>query len=669
MFDKILVANRGEIACRIIRTAKRLGVKTVAVYSDADVDAMHVVMADEAYRLGPPEARLSYLNADLVLEAAAQSGAIGIHPGYGFLSENAEFAEACAEGGFIFIGPPPAAIRAMGSKSEAKAIMEKAGVPVVPGYHGEEQDPEAFRQIAGDIGYPVLLKAVAGGGGKGMRVVERGDDLPAAIESARREARAAFGDDALLIEKYLTRPRHVEVQVFADRHGNVIHLFERDCSVQRRHQKIIEEAPAPGIDAPVRRHLGEAAVNAARAIGYEGAGTVEFLFDDGAFYFMEMNTRLQVEHPVTEMITGIDLVEWQFCVALGLPLPCGQDDISISGHAFETRLYAEDPRRDFLPATGSLRHLRFPPESPHVRIDGGVREGDEVGIHYDPLIAKLVVWDSDRTASITRLRRALEQVQVVGVTTNVDFLAAVAGHPAFAAADLDTRFIERHRKDLFPESRPASPTVLSLACLDVLLRRDAEARAAARRSADPYSPWHSTGGWRLNDDNYHVMTFRDGEDTVDVTIHYRTGMVLLDLPGDGAPVTASGEIDADGDVIANLDGVRIKATVVRHGEELTIISGGASHLLVLDDPAARAELQEPSGGSLKAPMPGRVVVLNAKPGDVVSRGATLMVLEAMKMEHAVTAPSDGTVARIHYDVGEQVEEGAVLVSFEDDGDD
>ena len=669
MFDKILIANRGEIACRIIRTANRLGVKTVAVYSDADVDAMHVVMADEAYCLGPAEARLSYLNSDLVLEAAAQSGAIGIHPGYGFLSENAEFAEACAHGGFIFIGPPPAAIRAMGSKSEAKAIMENARVPVVPGYHGEKQDSDTFRQIASDIGYPVLLKAVSGGGGKGMRVVERADDLPAAIESARREAQAAFGDDALLIEKYLTRPRHVEVQVFADRHDNVIYLFERDCSVQRRHQKIIEEAPAPGIDGPVRRHLGEAAVNAARAIGYEGAGTVEFLYDDGAFYFMEMNTRLQVEHPVTEMITGIDLVEWQFRVALGLPLPIGQDDLSINGHAFEARLYAEDPSRDFLPATGSLNHLRFPSEDPHVRIDGGVREGDEVGIHYDPLIAKLVVWDSDRATAVTRFRRALEQVQIVGVTTNVDFLAAVAGHPAFGAADLDTGFIERHHKDLFPESRPASATVLSLACLDVLLRRDGEARAAARRSADPYSPWHFTGGWRLNDDNYHVLTFRDGEAAVDVTIHYRTGMVLLDLPGDGAPVTASGEIDADGDLIANLDGVRIKATVVRHGEDLTIISGGASHRLVLDDPAARAELQEPSGGSLKAPMPGRVVVLNAKKGDVVSRGATLMVLEAMKMEHAVTAPSDGTVARIHYDVGEQVEEGAVLVSFEDDGED
>ncbi len=666
MFDKILIANRGEIACRVIRTAKRLGVRTVAVYSDADAGAQHVAMADEAYCIGPAEARLSYLDAERVLEVAGRSGALGIHPGYGFLSENAGFAEACRDAGFIFIGPPPDAIRAMGSKSEAKAIMEAAGVPVVPGYHGDGQDPETLAKAAADVGYPVLLKAVAGGGGKGMRVVDDPGALTAALELARREAQAAFGDSAMLVEKYLVRPRHVEVQVFADRHGNVVHLFERDCSVQRRHQKIIEEAPAPDIDTALRRRIGEAAVDAARAIGYEGAGTVEFLLDGGDFYFMEMNTRLQVEHPVTEMITGVDLVEWQFRVALGQPLPLRQDDLAINGHAFEARLYAEDPSRDFLPAAGTLRHLRFPAEGPHVRIDGGVREGDEVGIHYDPLIAKLIVWDADRASALRRLRRALEGVQVVGVTTNTGFLAALAGHPAFAAADLDTNFIARHRADLFPESRPASPRVLSLACLDVLLRRDREAGSAARRSADPHSPWHFTNGWRLNDDNYHVLTFRDGDATAEVTVHYRPDGILLQLPGGEEPIKAAGEIDEAGDLIADLGGARVKATVVRHAKELTIICGGASHVLELDDPAARAELQEPSGGSLKAPMPGRVAVVKVKAGDVVSRGATLMVLEAMKMEHAVTAPTDGTVARVHYDVGEQVEDGAVLVSFEDD---
>ncbi len=668
MFERILIANRGEIACRVIRTARRLGIHTVAVYSEADAGALHVTTADEARCIGPADARDSYLNIESVLEAAAQSGALAIHPGYGFLSENAAFAEACRARGFVFVGPPPEAIRAMGSKTAAKAIMEAAGVPVVPGYHGAAQDLAVLAAAARQIGFPVLIKAAAGGGGRGMRVVERPEHLEAAVESARREATAAFADGTLLIESYLARPRHVEVQVFADRHGGAVHLFERDCSVQRRHQKIIEEAPAPGVDAPLRRRLGEAAVAAARAIGYEGAGTVEFLLDDdGRFYFMEMNTRLQVEHPVTEMITGLDLVEWQLRIALGRPLPLTQDDLTIDGHAFEARIYAEDPERDFLPAAGTLRHLRYPTQGPHVRIDGGVREGDTVGIHYDPLIAKLIVWDADRDAALAQLRRALAAVQVVGPATNVDFLAAVAGHPAFAAGDVDTRFIDRHRTDLFPARRPASPRTLALACLHVLLRRDHEARAAARRSLDPWSPWHATGGWRLNDDNYHVLTFLDGDARLDVTVHYRSDGILLQLPGGGAPIAAAGEIDDGGDLIADLGGMRLRATVVRHGDELTIIAGGDSHRLKFDDPAARADLKEAKGGSLSAPMPGKVVAVNVRPGDTVGRGATLMVMVAMKMEHAVTAPADGTVAAVHYAVGEQVEEGAVLVSFEDDG--
>jgi len=669
MIGTLLIANRGEIACRVIRTAKRLGITTVAVYSEADADAAHVAMADTARAIGPADPRESYLDTDRVLAAATESGADAIHPGYGFLSENAAFADACAVLGIVFVGPPAEAIRAMGAKSAAKAIMETAGVPVVPGYHGAAQDAEVLRHAAEEIGYPVLVKASAGGGGKGMRVVERPADLDTAIESARRESAAAFGDDTLLIERYLARPRHVEVQVFADIHGNAVHLFERDCSLQRRHQKVIEEAPGPGVNDALRRRLGDAAVAAARAIGYVGAGTVEFLLaEDESFYFMEMNTRLQVEHPVTEMITGLDLVELQLRVAAGGPLLMVQDDLRIAGHAFEARIYAENVERGFLPASGTLRHLRFAEEGPHVRVDTGVRQGDAVGTHYDPMIAKLVVWDADRTSALARLRRALGDTQVVGVTTNLAFLATVAAHPDFGAGAIDTGFIDRHRADLIPDPRPAPPRVLALACLDVLLRQDREATDAARRSGDPHSPWHFTNGWRLNDDNYHVLMFRDGEETVQVVVHYRTGTVLLQLPGADEPITAGGEIDAAGDLLADLGGMRLRATVVRHGDELTVITDGISHRLVVDDPAARAGAQEAKSGSLRAPMPGRVIAVQAAPGDAVARGATLLVLEAMKMEHAVTAPSDGVIAVIHFGVGEQVEDGAELVSFAEDDD-
>lgn len=669
MFGTVLIANRGEIACRVIRTARRLGIKTIAVYSEADEGSLHVAMADEAYLIGPAEAKDSYLRVDRILEAAERSGAEAIHPGYGFLSENAEFAEACAAAGVVFIGPSPAAIRAMGSKSAAKAIMETAHVPVVPGYHGAAQDLAVLRRAAEEIGFPVLIKAVAGGGGRGMRIVASPEDLENAVEAARREASSAFGDGTLLLEKYLVRPRHVEVQVFGDRHGNVIHLFERDCSVQRRHQKIIEEAPAPGVDKSLRARLGQAAVDAAHAIDYEGAGTVEFLLDqDGSFYFMEMNTRLQVEHPVTEMISGVDLVEWQLRVATGEPLPLKQDGVNASGHAFEARIYAEDPARDFVPAAGQLRHLRFPSEGPHVRVDAGVRQGDAVGVHYDPLIAKLVVWDGTRDAALSRLRAALAEVQVVGPATNVSFLSAVAGHAAFAVSDLDTRFIERHHGDLFPETGEVSSRFLALACLDVLLRRALEARTAARQSTDPYSPWHSTAGWRLNDDNYHVLTFLDGDATKDVTVHYRGSHVLLELPGRAEPMAAWGELEDCGDLVARLDGTRVRTTVVRHGDDITIMFGGTSHRLRIDDPAARAELQEPQAGLLTAPMPGKVAAVLARPGEFVTRGTTLLVLEAMKMEHAVTAPADGIVSAIHYEEGEQVVEGAELISFANEGD-
>ncbi|WP_242343398.1 acetyl/propionyl/methylcrotonyl-CoA carboxylase subunit alpha [Anaeromyxobacter terrae] len=662
MFEKILVANRGEIACRVMRTARRLGVRTVAVYSDADARALHVAMADEAYRIGPAPARESYLDGAAILEAARKSGARAIHPGYGFLSENADFAEACAAAGLVFIGPPPAAIRAMGSKSAAKKIMGGAGVPLVPGYHGDDQRPEALAAQAERIGYPVLIKATAGGGGKGMRAVTEPAAFEAALAGARREALAAFGDDRVLLERYLAKPRHVEIQVFGDAHGGVVHLFERDCSIQRRHQKVLEEAPAPGLGAGLRERMGRAAVTAARAIGYVGAGTIEFLLDeDGQFYFMEMNTRLQVEHPVTELVTAQDLVEWQLRVAAGEPLPCTQEDLVTAGHAIEARIYAEDPAREFLPATGTLTHLRAPTESAHVRIETGVRQGDAVSVHYDPMIAKLVVWDVDRPAALRRLRAALAEYQIVGVTTNLAFLSAVAAHPAYAAGDLDTRFLERHRAGLVSGAAPAPDTVLALAALDVLLARSEEAEAAARDSSDPHSPWNRTDGWLLNADAHHVLTFEDGERRVGVVAHYRAGGHLLELPG-GA-LLARAERDPAGDLVADLDGARVRATVVRGGDGLTILTPGHAHRLGLFDPGAAAADRDVDAGRLTAPMPGKIVAVMVEPGAEVKKGAPLMVLEAMKMEHTITSPRDGTVAELHYGVGAIVEEGAQLLAL------
>jgi len=663
MFDKILIANRGEIACRIARTCRRLGVRTVAVYSDADARAQHVAACDEAWRLGPAPAAESYLNIERILDAAKRSGAQAIHPGYGFLSENAAFARACAEAGIVFIGPPASAIEAMGSKSEAKALMERAGVPLVPGYHGEDQDEALLARKADEIGYPVLIKASAGGGGKGMRRVDRPQDFAAALASAKREAKAAFGDHRVLIERYLLTPRHIEVQVFADAHGNCVHLFERDCSIQRRHQKVIEEAPAPGMTAERRARMTSAAVAAAQAIGYQGAGTVEFIADaDGSFYFMEMNTRLQVEHPVTEMISGQDLVEWQLRVAAGAPLPLSQDQLAIHGHAFEARIYAEDPEHDFLPATGLIRHLRQPAAGPHVRIDTGVREGDEVSIHYDPMIAKLIVWDADRDSALRRLRQALRQFQVVGPTTNVDFLASLAAHPAFAAAELDTNFIARHQDSLLPPRRRAPDQVLALATLAELLRIDAAAAARARASSDPYSPWHASSGWVLNADNHHRLQLRDGDELVTVIAHYRSDGFLLELPG--GKVHARGQLGVDGRLELDLDGRRLAATVVRHGDELTVLAADGSYRLTLHDPLAAAMAEEVKEGSLKAPMPGTVVAVLVEPGQRVSEGQALLVLEAMKMEYTITASSDGVVESVNYAPGEQVAEGTELLALQ-----
>jgi 3-methylcrotonyl-CoA carboxylase alpha subunit len=662
MFSKILIANRGEIACRIIRTAQRMGIATVAVHSDADAGSAHVALADEAWAIGPAPSRESYLRADKLIEVARQSGAEAIHPGYGFLSENADFAEACAAAGLVFIGPPVSAIRAMGGKSEAKALMEQAGVPLVPGYHGTDQDPAVLAEAAERIGYPVLIKASAGGGGKGMRVVESPDDFAAHLAGAKREAAGSFGNDRVLIEKYLARPRHVEIQVFADGFGHAVSLFERDCSIQRRHQKVIEEAPAPGMDPAVRRRMGEAAIAAAQAIDYRGAGTVEFLLEpDGSFYFMEMNTRLQVEHPVTEFITGLDLVEWQLRVAAGQPLPLGQDDLSIRGHAIEVRLYAEDPDAGFMPATGCLDHLRFPVTGPHLRVDSGVRQGDRISVHYDPMIAKLIVWDEDREGAVRRLRAALAATEVAGLATNLTFLAAIAAHPAFAAADLDTGFIERHRAQLLPPPQPVPDAVLGLVCLGLLLERRATAERDAARSSDPYSPWALCDGWRLNDDAHDSLHLRHGETDLVVPLIYRPWGYELTLPG--GPVEARGTLTADGRLSGEIGTVRRQAGYVRRGADLSLFLGGRAHRLTVVDPLPTDEPEEAASGVV-APMPGTVIAVLVEAGARVTQGQPLVVMEAMKMEHTLKAPANGIVSGLHFTVGALVDEGESLVAFE-----
>ncbi|MDP2794856.1 MAG: acetyl/propionyl/methylcrotonyl-CoA carboxylase subunit alpha [Sulfurisoma sp.] len=674
MFDKILIANRGEIACRVIKTCRRLGLRSVAVYSEADAGARHVRLADEAVCIGPAPARESYLSIPRIVAAAKQTGAQAVHPGYGFLSENEEFAQACAASGLVFLGPPVAAIRAMGSKSEAKKLMEKAGVPLTPGYHGDNQDPAFLKEQADRIGYPVLIKAAAGGGGKGMRAVTKSEEFPDALASCMREAAASFGDDHVLIEKYLQRPRHIEFQVFGDSHGNVVHLFERDCSVQRRHQKVLEEAPAPGMTHERRAAMGRAAVEAAKAVGYVGAGTVEFIVDqDGIFYFMEMNTRLQVEHPVTEMITGLDLVEWQLKVGAGETLPLAQEQIAIRGHALEARIYAEDPDKGFLPSTGRLLHLAPPAESLHVRVDSGVEQNDEITPHYDPMIAKLIVWDESREAALKRMLQALAQYRVVGVANNVGFLSRLVACPAFAAADLDTGLIEREQGFLFPQAGepPSIPREAWLACaLAELLREERAAQAAAHIDEDPHSPWHLRDGWRVNSAARRTLLFRAGEFEKSVTVAYAGRQMLLDLMDEGGQPTAVaghlGEGAAYNELRIDLGGTQLSATVVAAGERRHVFLHGRCHVLVAVDPLYHAGEGGGLDAGLTAPMPGKVVALLAEPGVKVEKGAPLMILEAMKMEHTIAAPAAGAVKRFRCLVGDQVADGAELVEFEPD---
>ena len=662
MFTKILIANRGEIACRVVRTARRLGIRTVAVYSDADAHAVHVAACDEAYRLGPPPPRESYLDGRRILEIARATGAQAIHPGYGFLSENEGFARACAEAGVVFIGPPPAAIAAMGSKSAAKAIMGKAGVPLVPGYHGDDQDPALLAREAARIGFPVLIKATAGGGGKGMKIVRAAGEFDAALASARREAQAGFGDDRVLIERYLASPRHIEIQVFGDTHGAAVSLFERDCSVQRRHQKVLEEAPAPGMTPLRRRAMGEAAVAAAKAIGYVGAGTVEFIAEqDGTFYFMEMNTRLQVEHPVTEMVTGLDLVEWQLRVASGEHLPVAQERLAMHGHAFEARLYAEDPERGFLPSIGRIAHWRMPEPSARVRIDTGVAAGDEVSPYYDPMLAKLVVWGEDRERACATLLAALADCEVAGVATNIAFLERVVAHEAFATGALDTGLIEKHHAALFPPAGRPPALALIAAAVDELAH--ARGDAGPRHDADPHSPWGATDAWWPNSVHHAVvLAFADGDERVEVRLSGPFDALSVDIHG--RRTGARAERTGDGWML-DTGTQRITARVVRAGEDRLVFARGLRRRLRYLDPLAHAGEEAERAGHLAAPMSGTVVAVPVAVGDRVERGAALVVLEAMKMEHTIVAPAAGIVSAVNFAVGDRVPEGADLVDLED----
>ncbi|MGL4318413.1 MAG: acetyl/propionyl/methylcrotonyl-CoA carboxylase subunit alpha [Pseudomonas sp.] len=640
--DTLLVANRGEIACRVMRTAKALGLRTVAVHSAIDANARHVREADMAVNLGGAKPADSYLLVDKIIAAAKASGAQAIHPGYGFLSENAGFARAIEAAGLVFLGPPATAIDAMGSKSAAKALMEDAGVPLVPGYHGEAQDVETFRVAAERIGYPVLLKAAAGGGGKGMKVVEREAELAEALQSAQREAQSAFGDSRMLVEKYVLKPRHVEIQVFADQHGNCLYLNERDCSIQRRHQKVVEEAPAPGLSPELRRAMGEAAVKAAQAIGYVGAGTVEFLLDArGQFFFMEMNTRLQVEHPVTEAITGLDLVAWQIRVARGEALPMSQAEVPLNGHAIEVRLYAEDPQHDFLPASGTLALYREPANGPGRRVDSGVAEGDEVSPFYDPMLGKLIAWGENREEARQRLLAMLDETAVGGFKTNLAFLRRILAHPAFAAEELDTGFIARHQAVLLP-----APAELPAAFWQLAADAWLQSEPQQQRHDDPHSPWSARSGWRAGLQAETELHLCCGEHEHKARPGGQAKLVGETLIGTGQ------------------DQVQRRLQAIRQGDTLYLEWNGELHPITRFDPIAAAETSHAHQGGLTAPMNGSIVRVLVEPGQVVEAGTALVVLEAMKMEHSIRAPHAGTVKALYCAEGDMVSEGAALVELE-----
>ena len=647
MFDSLLVANRGEIAVRVMRTARRMGVRTIAVYSDADVAACHVEEADQAVRIGPAPVAESYLNQDALLSAIADSRAQAVHPGYGFLSENPDFAAAVGETEATFVGPSPEAIRAMGSKIEAKRLVAAAGAPVVPGYDGGDQSPGGLAEHAASIGYPLLIKASMGGGGRGMRIVSDAEEFERALAAAKREAAASFGDDTVLLERYLTAPKHIEIQVLADNAGRTLSLFERDCSVQRRHQKVIEESPAPGVDGATRDAMGEAAIRAARAVGYSGAGTVEFVAEEGEFYFLEMNTRLQVEHPVTEAVTGLDLVEWQLRIAAGEALPFDQDDVGIDGHAVEARIYAENPRRNFLPSTGSLHWVSFPGT---VRVDSGVRTGSEISAHYDPMMAKVVAHGADRPRAVAALRTALHEIEIAGTEHNAAWLANVLDHPAFVAGTYTTRTVEESAAVLV--SAP-DPNAVAIAAVASVLRH---------RRGDP---WSLRDAFQANLAHEQVLRARRGREGFEVRVIAGEGGVRVVDPGGEVHVHAPTLAD-DGRFRAVVNDRVMVARAVLVDDDVFVMRGGATERItfIAPDAGAFAEVVE-AGGRVLAPMPGQVVSVAVSEGDHVGAGDVLVVVEAMKMEHEVRAPGPGTVTAVRFAPGERVEEGVELVSIDD----
>lgn len=667
MFNKILIANRGEIACRIAKTCRDLGIQTVAVYSDADAQALHVQACDEAIHIGGSAPKDSYLLGNKIIELALASGAQAIHPGYGFLSENADFAQACEKAGLVFIGPPAQAIRAMGSKSAAKSLMESAQVPLVPGYHGDEQDPSFLRAQADKIGYPVLLKASAGGGGKGMRIVEDSASFIDALDSCKREAQSSFGDQKVLVEKYLSRPRHIEIQVFADKQGNCVYLFDRDCSVQRRHQKVLEEAPAPRVSADIKRAMGEAAVNAAKAVAYEGAGTVEFIAEAdeqgnaGHFFFMEMNTRLQVEHPVTEMISGQDLVEWQLRVASGERLPLLQDQLQLGGHAIEARIYAENPENQFLPSTGKLLTMNMPLEKDQsVRIDTGVRTGDVISPFYDPMIAKLIVWGKDRETAVSKMKSALDQVNIIGLSTNVAFLGRLMRCEPFCKANLDTGLIARNEQSLLHKDTEVKIEDLAFLLAERLASDEISSQYPGR---ELQSPWQSQDAWRLNGSSTRAFTFTLEGQTQAHTLNYCYQDQTISYVDQHAGFSYA---QLGGAIRVVIDGIKSSANVISnqtHPGQLHLFRNGSHQVWSYQHPLEMSHAEEHVSGKLTAPMPGRVVAIHVQLGDKVKVGDSLLVVEAMKMEHTITAPFDGEVAEINYAQGDQVNEGDQLIIF------
>ena len=679
-FNKILIANRGEIACRIIRTCRELGVRTVAVYSDADKNARHVQMADEAYRIGEAPAAQSYLLGDRIIEIAKKSGAQAIHPGYGFLSENAKFAKLCETQGIEFIGPPTTAIEAMGSKSASKIIMTNAKVPVVPGYHGEDQSPQRLEAEAVKCGFPIMLKAVLGGGGKGMRIVHKVEDFQENLEACKREALKSFGDERVLLERYIVRPRHIEFQVFADKHGNAVHLYERDCSVQRRHQKVLEEAPAPGMSEELRATMGKSAVDAAKAVGYVGAGTVEFIFDaeTDEYFFMEMNTRLQVEHPVTEMIMKKDLVQWQLHVAAGHKLPVGQSELRNFGHSIEARVYAENPQNNFLPATGKLVHLSPPSNSPNCRVESGVRQGDEVSIFYDPMISKLCVWGRTRQEALDNLATGLESYQIVGPPNNIPFLLKSVNHPAFRAGQVETGFIAQNMKDLLPLVPEGQIDTVSSAfvMLHLLTRERESMKSAAKSNPIPESPWFQATSKRLNYVHSRVVdllkeNYRTNEgEVVDEKFTVRVQAVQEGDVADtykfninGTDVQVNGKSTTSPNNYYATVGTRAyHATVVQNGRNLHVFIDGQQYKYKL--PEISFSVGEVGSGGCQAPMAGKVVKVNIEKGAKVTKGQPLVIMEAMKMEHVIRAPKDGVVAAVLYQSGDFVEGGKTVVTFE-----